>query len=451
MENRGSFASKLGVVLATAGSAVGLGNIWRFPYLTGENGGAAFILVYLVCVFILGIPGMVAEFIVGRHSASNAARAYRSLSKGEGWGAIGYVGMVTSMLILGFYAVVAGWCMQYLFASIMGELKGDAQFVANYFQEFSSDLVRPMLWGVGFVLITHFVVVKGVRNGIERFSKILMPMLFVLLLILVIASCSLPGAMAGMEFLLKPDFSKLSSDSFLDALGQAFFSLSLGTACLCTYASYFSRQTHLLGSATQIALLDTMVAILAGLMIFPAAFAVGVNPDSGPSLIFITLPNVFQQAFSSVPILGYVIAILFYALLVLAALTSTISMHEIGTAFFTEEFHLPRKHGAWVETIVCGLLAIVCSLSCGAVPGLELFGMTFLNFCDYLTGQILLPLGALFVCLFVGWYLPRKLVKEEFTNWGTLHGGLFGIFLIMVRVVCPFCITAIFLHQLGVI
>lgn len=314
MENRGSFASKLGVVLATAGSAVGLGNIWRFPYLTGENGGAAFILVYLVCVFILGIPGMVAEFIVGRHSASNAARAYRSLSKGEGWGAIGYIGMVTSMLILGFYAVVAGWCMQYLFASIMGELKGDAQFVANYFQEFSSDLVRPMLWGVGFVLITHFVVVKGVRNGIERFSKILMPMLFVLLLILVIASCSLPGAMAGVEFLLKPDFSKLSSDSFLDALGQAFFSLSLGTACLCTYASYFSRQTHLLGSATQIALLDTMVAILAGLMIFPAAFAVGVNPDSGPSLIFITLPNVFQQAFSSVPILGYVIAILFYAL-----------------------------------------------------------------------------------------------------------------------------------------
>ena len=200
MENRGSFASKLGVVLATAGSAVGLGNIWRFPYLTGENGGAAFILVYLVCVFILGIPGMVAEFIVGRHSASNAARAYRSLSKGEGWGAIGYVGMVTSMLILGFYAVVAGWCMQYLFASIMGELKGDAQFVANYFQEFSSDLVRPMLWGVGFVLLTHFVVVKGVRNGIERFSKILMPMLFVLLLILVIASCSLPGAMAGVEF-----------------------------------------------------------------------------------------------------------------------------------------------------------------------------------------------------------------------------------------------------------
>lgn len=451
MENRGSFASKLGVVLATAGSAVGLGNIWRFPYLTGENGGAAFILVYLICVFILGIPGMVAEFIVGRHSASNAARAYRSLSKGEGWGAIGYVGMVTSMLILGFYAVVAGWCTQYLFASLMGELKGDTHFVAEYFREFSSDLIRPMLWGVGFVLLTHLVVVKGIRNGIERFSKILMPMLFILLLILVVAACSLPGAMAGVEFLLKPDFSKLSSSVFLDALGQAFFSLSLGTACLCTYASYFSRQTHLLGSATQIALLDTIVAILAGLMIFPAAFAVGISPDSGPSLIFITLPNVFQQAFSSMPSIGYIIAILFYALLVLAALTSTISMHEIGTAFFTEEFHLPRKRGAWIETIVCGILAIVCSLSCGAVPGLRLFGMTFLDFCDYLTGQILLPLGALFVCLFVGWYLPRKLTYEEFTNWGTLRGNLFGVFLVMVRVVCPLCITAIFLHQLGVI
>lgn len=451
MENRGSFASKLGVVLATAGSAIGLGNIWRFPYLAGENGGAAFILIYLVCVFILGIPGMVAEFIVGRHSASNAARAYRSLSKGEGWGAIGYVGMITSMIILGFYAVVAGWCLQYLFASVMGELKGDTQFVATYFKEFSSDLFRPILWGVGFVLITHFVVVKGVRNGIERFSKILMPLLFLLLLVLVIASCSLPGAMAGIEFLLKPDFSKLSSNAFLDALGQAFFSLSLGTACLCTYASYFSRQTHLVKSATQIALLDTTVAILAGLMIFPAAFAVGINPDSGPSLIFITLPNVFQQAFATVPALGYVIAILFYALLVLAALTSTISMHEIGTAFFTEEFHLPRKRGAWVETAVCSLLAIVCSLSCGAVPGLELFGMSVLDFCDYLTGQILLPLGALFACLFVGWYLPRGLVQEEFTNWGTLRGRLFGVFLVMVRVVCPLCITAIFLHQLGVI
>ncbi len=451
MENRGSFGSKLGVVLATAGSAMGLGNIWRFPYMTGENGGAAFILLYLVCVFMLGIPGMMSEFIVGRRSASNAARAYRSLSNGQAWGLIGFVGIFTSTVILGFYAVIAGWCTQYLYASIMGEIRGDSEFVNEYFRAFSSNPVRPTLWALAFVLITHWVVVKGVRKGIERFSKILMPLLFVLLLIIVVASCSLPNAIQGVEFLFKPDFSKLTSHVFLDALGQAFFSLSLGTACLCTYASYFSRQTNLLTSATQIALIDTIIAILAGLMIFPAAFSVGISPDSGPSLIFITLPNVFQQAFASMPIVGYVISILFYALLVLAALTSTISMHEIGTAFFTEEFHLPRKRGAWIETVVCCIIAIFCSLSCGAVPELSLFGMSFLDFCDYLTAQVLLPLGALFTCLFVGWRLPRKLVYEEFTNWGTLRGNLFRVFLVMVRYVCPICIVGIFLHQFGLI
>ncbi len=451
MERRGNFGSKLGVILATAGSAVGLGNVWRFPYLAGENGGAAFILLYLACVFMLGIPGMLGEFIVGRHSASNAARAYRSLSRGGGWSVIGYVGIFTSTIILGFYAVVAGWCMQYLYASMMGEIKGDSQFVSEYFRVFSSDPVRPAVWGVIFVIMTHCVVVKGIREGIERFSKILMPLLVVLLLVIVTASCSLPGAIKGVEFLFKSDFSKLTSQVFLSALGQAFFSLSLGTACLCTYASYFSRQTNLFSSATQIALLDTIIAILAGLMIFPAAFSVGVSPDSGPSLIFITLPNVFQQAFVSMPIVGYVIAVFFYALLVLAALTSTISMHEIGTAFFTEELHLSRKKGAWIETGVCCVLAVVCSLSCGAVPELSLFGMSFLNFCDYITAQILMPLGALFTCLFVGWYLPRDLVRDEFTNWGTIRTGLFQVFLIMVRYVCPVCIAAIFLHQYGVI
>lgn len=451
MENRGNFGSKLGVVLATAGSAMGLGNIWRFPYMAGENGGAAFILLYLACVFMLGIPGMMGEFIIGRHSASNAARAYRSLSHGGPWSAIGYVGIFTSTVILGFYAVVAGWCAQYLYASIMGEIRGDSAFVNEYFRMFSSDPVRPTMWAVAFVLITHWVVVKGVRKGIERFSKILMPLLLVLLLIIVVASCSLPNAIRGVEFLFKPDFSKLTSHVFLDALGQAFFSLSLGTACLCTYASYFSRQTNLLSSATQIALIDTIIAILAGLMIFPAAFSVGISPDSGPSLIFITLPNVFQQAFASMPVVGYVISILFYALLVLAALTSTISMHEIGTAFFTEELRLSRKRGAWIETVACCAIAVVCSLSCGAVPDLSLFGMSFLDFCDYLTAQVLLPLGALFTCLFVGWYLPRKLVYEEFTNWGTLRGNLFLVFMVMVRYVCPICIVGIFLHQFGLI
>ena len=269
----------MGVILATAGSAVGLGNVWRFPYMAGQNGGAAFILIYLVCIILLGLPGMMSEFIIGRHSASNAARAYTNLGKHKAWGALGLMGIITSMIILGFYAVVAGWCLQYLYASIMGGVHGDAEYVKTYFQTFSADPIRPTLWAVGFILLTHMVVVRGVRNGIEKASKILMPMLFFLLIVIVIASCSLPGAMKGVEFLLKPDFSKVDENVLLEALGQAFFSLSMGTACLCTYASYFNRQTNLLKSATQIVTIDTVIAVLAGLMIFPAAFSVGVQPE----------------------------------------------------------------------------------------------------------------------------------------------------------------------------
>lgn len=235
--------------------------------------------------------------------------------------------------------------MQYLYASIMGGVHGDPEYVKTYFQTFSSDPIRPTLWAVGFILLTHAVVVRGVRNGIEKASKILMPLLFILLIVIVIASCSLPGAMKGVQFLFHPDFSKVDENVLLEALGQAFFSLSL-TACLCTYASYFSRQTNLLKSASQIVVIDTVIAVLAGLMIFPAAFSVGVQPDSGPSLIFITLPNVFQQAFGDMPVAGYIISVLFYALLVLAALTSTISMHEIGTAMIYEERKITRSKGS---------------------------------------------------------------------------------------------------------
>lgn len=272
METRGNFGSKLGIILATAGSAVGLGNIWRFPYMTGQNGGAAFILIYLVCIILLGLPGMLSEFIIGRHSASNAARAYTNLGKHKAWGALGLMGIITSMIIFGFYSVVAGWCLQYLYASIIGGVHGDPEYVKSYFQTFASDPIRPVLWALGFILLTHMVVVRGVRNGIEKASKILMPLLFILLVVIVIASCSLPGAMKGVEFLLKPDFSKVDENVLLEALGQAFFSLSMGTACLCTYASYFNRQTNLLKSATQIVTIDTLIAVLAGLMIFLQLF-----------------------------------------------------------------------------------------------------------------------------------------------------------------------------------
>ncbi len=448
--DRGSFSGKIAIVLATAGSAVGLGNVWRFPYMAGENGGATFIVIYFVCILLLGIPGMLSEFIVGRHGGSNAARSYDKMSKGGLWRLVGYLGILTSLIILGFYAVVAGWCLQYLFASIAGQLNGDAAYVKDYFATFSSDALRPVLWGVAFVVITHLVVVRGVRSGIERASKLLMPILLILLIVIVIASCMLPGAMEGVWFLLKPDFSKVTGRVMLDALGQAFFSLSLGTACLCTYASYYAKETNLLYAAGQIALLDTLIAILAGLMIFPAAASVGVNPDSGPSLIFITLPSVFQQAFAAMPLVGYVVGVMFYALLVFAALTSTISMHEIGTAFFTEELHLPRRRSAWVITIAASLICIFCSLSVGACD-IQVMGMALLDFCDQLTANFMLPLGGMLTCLFVGWFVPKALVKDEFTNQGTLNHRFFELYLFAVRFVCPVCIVMIFLHQLGVI
>ena len=448
---RGGFATKLGIILATAGSAVGLGNVWRFPFMAGQNGGAAFIVIYFGCILLLGIPGMVSEFIIGRHSQSNSARAYGHIAGNRLWKAVGFLGIITSIIILGFYAVVAGWCLQYLFASLGGSLNGDADYVQHYFQSFASHPWKPCLWAVAFIAITHLVVVRGVQGGIERASKLLMPTLFVLLLIIVVASCMLPGAAAGIEFLLKPDFSRVSHSVLLEALGQAFFSLSLGTCCLCTYASYFSRQTNLLSSATQIALIDTLIAILAGLMIFPAAFSVGIEPDSGPSLIFITLPNVFQQAFGSMPVVGYVIGIMFYALLVFAALTSTISMHEIGTAFFTEELHVGRNRGAWVVTVVCSVLAVLCSLSVGAVADLQLFGLSLMDLCDFITAQVMLPLGAFLTSLLVGWVVSERVIRSEFTNGGTVSVALYRAYRFSVRYVVPLCIVLIFLHQLGII
>lgn len=449
-EKRGSFGSKIGIILATAGSAVGLGNVWRFPYMTGENGGAAFILVYIVFIFLLGIPGMVNEFIIGRHSASNAARAYHKMSRGRPWRGVGLLGILCSTIILGFYSVVAGWCLQYLYASIAGQLSGDADYVRSYFQEFSSSLLRPILWSVGFVLLTHLVIIRGVKKGIERISKLLMPTLFVLLIILVISSCMLPGAMAGVEFLFKPDFSKITSDVILAALGQSFFSLSLGTACLCTYASYFGRETNLLKSAVQISIIDTIIAILAGLMIFPAAFSVGVSPDSGPSLVFITLPNVFQQAFASMPIVGYVISILFYALLAVAALTSTISMHEIGTAYFHEELKRPRVQAAWIVTVGACVIGMLSSMSCGAC-NLRLLGMSLMDFFDCITAQYMMPIGALLTSLYIGWGARTAVVNREFTNCGTVYRRLFPVYLFMVRFICPILIAIVFLNQLGMI
>ena len=450
-EERASFGSKLGMILATAGGAVGLGNVWRFPYMTGQNGGAAFILIYIGCVLLLGIPCMISEFIIGRHGASNTFRAYSKMSGGKAWKYVGLLGVLTGFLITGYYAVVSGWCLQYIYASVMGELHGDPTAVKTYFDTFAASPVRPIFWTVVILWVTHFVIIHGIRGGIEKASKLLMPTLFVLLLVIVVAACLLPGAEKGISFLLKPDFSKVTHQTFLNALGQSFYSLSIAMGCICTYASYYTRQTNLANSAIQVALVDTFVAILAGLVIFPAAFSVGVNPGSGPSLVFITLPNVFNEAFSGMPVIGWIVSLMFYSLLSLAALTSLISLHEVSTSFFSEELHLSRKTGATIVTVATTIIGAFCSLSLGAVNWLYVGDKTLFDVFDFVTGQIFLPVGGFLTCIFLGWFIPKTVVKDEFTNWGTLRGRFFGVFLFLVRFVCPLAILGIFLHQFNVI
>ena len=448
---RANFGSKIGMILATAGGAVGLGNVWRFPYMVGQNGGAAFIIVYVACVLLLGIPCMVSEFIIGRHGAANTYRAYSEVGNGRPWKFVGLLGVMTGVLITGYYAVVSGWCLQYVYASALGQLRGDTSFVKSYFQSFSTDPVRPVFWLIAILLLAHYVIIHGIRGGIEKASKVLMPALFILLLVIVVASCMLPDAGKGIDFLFKPDFSKFDRGVFLGALGQSFYSLSIAMGCICTYASYYSRQTNLLGSAVQISFIDTMVAILAGLMIFPAAFSVGINPGSGASLVFLTLPNVFNQAFAGMPLLGWVVSLMFYLLLSLAALTSLISLHEVGTAFFYEELHISRRKGAAIVTASTMAVGVLCSLSLGAWSSLQIAGRSLFDVFDFVTGQIFLPVGGFLTCVFLGWFVPKKLVKDEFTNWGTLSSRLFPVFLFLVRLVCPVSILCIFMHQLDVI
>ena len=449
---RASFGSKLGVILATAGSAVGLGNIWRFPYMTGQNGGAVFIIIYIFCVLLLGIPCMVSEFIIGRHGQSNTARAFSKISGGSAWTLIGYMGVLTGFLISSYYAVVSGWCLEYLWASLLGKLQGDPAYISSYFESFSQDPVKPVFWTFLILLATYLIIENGVRDGIERASKLMMPILFILLLIIVVASCMLPNANKGIEFLLNPDMSKVNGDVFLAALGQAFYSLSIAMGCICTYASYFSKHTNLPGAAVQIGVIDFLVALLAGLVIFPAAFSVGVNPDSGPSLLFITLPNVFQQAFSVIPGLGYIIAMLFYVLLSMAALTSLMSLQEVSTAFIEEELGATRKIASLIVTVCCMFLAIFCSLSLGVVERYHFFGMSLFSLFDFVTGQLFLPIVGFLTCILIGWFVPHKIVRDEFTNRGTLdNGGLFHIYLFLVKYVCPICIMFIFLHQFGLL
>lgn len=438
---RGNFGSKIGAVLASAGSAVGLGNIWRFPTECGSNGGAAFILIYLLCVFVLAMPVMVSEFVIGRASRSNTVGSYRVLAPGKPWVVSGFMGVLAGFLVLSYYSVVAGWTLDYTVESLCGGLMGGGDFAA-FFADFVSNPWRPVVFMGLFLGLTHLVVSTGVEKGIERYSKVMMPLLMVIVLVLIGFSLSMPNAAEGVSFMFRPDFSKVTKDVVLSAMGQAFFTLSVGIGTLATYASYFSRETRLVSSAASVCVIDTLVAISAGLIIFPAVFSVGVNADSGPGLVFITLPYVFDKALGDMPVVEYVFSGLFYVLLLIAALTSSISMHEISTAYIHETFHLSRRRAALIVTGVCFVMGVACSLSFGLWSELRVLGMTFFDLFDFLTAKFLMPLGGLLICTFVGWDMNKRVVREQ------LDSRLTPLLMVLFSWIAPIGIGIIFIYGL---
>lgn len=446
-QNRATFGSKLGVIMATVGCAVGLGNIWRFPYMIGQNGGAAFLAIYIICIILLGLPVMLSEFFIGRYTRKNAAGAFKVLAPGTKWSLIGYNGVLASFLILGFYSVVAGWTLEYIIQAVTGSLSDKApEAFAQDFKLFSTEIFRPILWTVTFIGLTHFIVVSGVKEGIERTSKVMMPILFLILLALCIRSVTLPNASEGLYFLFKPDFSKITSAVVLSAMGQAFFSLSIGMGCLITYSSYFSKDTKMQITALQVTILDTLVAVMAGIMIFPAVFSFGIAPTAGPELVFITLPNVFQQ----LP-MGAIWSLVFFLLLALAALTSTISLHEVATAYVHEEYQITRTKAAWFVSGGVMVLGILSSLSIGIWKEYTLFGLTFFDLLDYLTAKIMLPFGGMLICIYLGNRVDRKILKEELTNKGTVPFYFFNTYAFFMKYIAPIAIGMIFLNELGII
>lgn len=451
---RENFGSKIGAVLAAAGSAVGLGNVWRFPIETGQNGGAAFIIIYVICILLLGLPIMISEFLVGRYTHANTAGAFRMISNGSPWKWVGRMGIFTGWFILCYYVVVGAWTMHYTFLSVTNAFhEVPAKEYGDIFDNFVAHPWLPTLWLFVFIGVIHYVITRGVQSGIEKSAKLMMPTLFLITIFLAVCSVSLPGASKGLEFLLKPDWSKVDSTTVLDAMGQAFYSLSLAMGCLCTYASYFDKKTPLAKFAVNVSIIDTLIAIMAGFIIFPSVFNIGMNPNEmgvGAGLTFVSLPNVFQQALGNGSFLAVVFSSLFYFLLFVAALTSAISLHEVATAYVTEEFNMTRKKGATLVTATVLVLGTICSLSFGPLSGVTLFDRNIFSLFDDFSGRFLLPLGGMLISIFAGWVLDRKLYRDELSNQGDLKTPYFKMLVFSLRFIAPLAIGLVFLDQLGV-
>ena len=438
-KKRIKFASKLGLIAASAGSAVGLGNIWRFPSEAADGGGALFIFLYILCILFFGVPLMLGEFIIGRAGRANATGAFQKLAPNTSWKWIGRLGVLTGLFIMGFYMVVCGWTMEYVVQSVSGRLMKTDSFEDNFAWLLQND-VRQIIWMTFFTLLTSFFVLSGVKKGIEQSAKILMPTLFLILVVLAIRSITLPGSIEGLVFLFKPNLDTVKPTIFLDAMGQAFFSLSIGMGTMAVYGSYFRDESNLHKIALQVSILDVLVAILAGIVIFPAAFALTQSPDTivsslvagGPGLLFITIPDLFKH----LPLSSFW-STLFFTLLAVAALTSTISLMEVVTSYLHEEFKMLRRNAVTIVSMVVVVLGVAASIS-----------SSFFNTLDFLSAKIMLPLGGLFISIFIGWYLDKKITIAQLTNKGTIPLSILFIktYAFILKYIAPVGIVVIFVY-----
>jgi neurotransmitter:Na+ symporter, NSS family len=445
--SRDGFSSRFGVIAAAAGSAIGLGNIWRFPYIAGQGGGAAFILIYACFIILIGMSCLLVEFLIGRRSQRDAIGAFHVLVPRKPWVLGGWIAIITVILIFAFYSVVFGWTLDYLIKSICNNFADKTPIeIAGMFETTTSNIFKPIAYTFIGIGLTTIVIVGGVKKGIEKYTKILMPLLFVLLIVLVIRSLMLPNSSLGLAFLFKPDFSKVTGHTVLIALGQAFFTLSLGSGAMITYGSYIKKKEKLASTVVYTCILNSSVSILAGIAIFPAVFSFGIAPSQGPSLAFITLPNIFQQMFG-----GYVFSIVFFLLMGVAALTSTISMLEAAVAALTEGKGVSRKKAAIWFSVVIAFLSIPCSLSFGVMSNFKILGLNTFNLFDYITANLGMTIASIIYAVFVGWFLGKDKVRDELSNSGLLTVKYFPVFMFIVRFVVPAGIIIVFLSSMGFI
>ena len=443
-KQRALFATKIGVIAASVGSAIGLGNIWRFPYEAGLHGGGAFLLIYIVIVAVIGVPLFCTEFVIGRASHKNVLGSLKSLQRqGSKWHYLSYLGIISSLMILSFYSVVAGRTLEYSFSSLFGALADANTDYSAYFADFTMNSNRPLLWTVLFLFLNFLILRKGLRNGIEKMSNIMTPMLFFILLVFCIKSLMMPGAIEGVKFLFVPDFSKIDSSVLLGAMGQAFFSLSLGVSTLLTYASYFNKDVPLVRSASIIAGLDTLFAIVAGLIIFPALFSFNLEPTEGPKLVFEVLPYIFSQMAG-----GPIWAAAFFFLLFVASITSTFSMSEISIAFFTEEWSMSREKSSLLNFVIALVFGILCALSFGVLSDFKIFGDTIFDLFNNLTANYFMPMCGMFFSIFAGWLLDKQILRKQLTNEESRAFAFYKPIVFSMKYIAPIAVLLVFVYQL---